>query len=579
VLAEHQSLGFIAFYTKAYPRRTVLLIILLVLAGLAEGIGVATLLPLLELSVPNSGAELSGLSSAVSDLLSVAGLAPRIEILLVLIVVGMVLKAVFRLMAMKQVGYTVARVASDLRLELIRALMGTRWSYFTSKSAGHLANSIGTEATRAGNGYQSVCKLFASVIQALIYGTLAFMVSWQMALIAVGAGFVVVMVLNRLVSLSRAAGYSQTELMGSLLARLTDAVQGIKPIKAMAREAHLQPMLERETRELSRTQQRMVLAAEAMDSMQEPLLVVLMAITLYLALTVGQLALTSVIIMAFLFYRFAGRIAMAQSDYQSIASGESAFWAMKERIDSAIDQRENLGGALSPPLLEKGLEFDSVSFRYAAKVVLDGASFSIPAGEVVAIIGPSGAGKTTIADLIIGLHQPEAGMILVDDLPLPEFDLRGWREMIGYVPQEMFLFHDTVYDNVALSDPSITRGDVQVALTAAGAWEFVESLPEGLDTVLGERGSKISGGQRQRIAIARALVQRPRLLVLDEVTTALDPATEAAICQTLLELRGKVTILSISHQPAITKIADRVYCLEDGRLHQLETLTAQASAV
>jgi ATP-binding cassette subfamily C protein len=203
----------------------------------------------------------------------------------------------------------------------------------------------------------------------------------------------------------------------------------------------------------------------------------------------------------------------------------------------------------------------------------------IPAGRIVAITGPSGAGKTTIADLIVGLHQPQEGSLLVDGVPLTELDLAAWRGSIGYVPQEMFLFHDTVYNNVALREPKISRGGVKAALVAAGAWGFVSELSEGLDTVLGERGSKLSGGQRQRIAIARALVHRPKLLVLDEITTALDPRTEAAICRTLHELRGRVTIRSISHQPAMTEIADHVYRLEGGRLYEVAELPSRSAVI
>jgi ATP-binding cassette subfamily C protein len=578
-MLNDQTAGFITYFMRAYPRRTALLITLLVLSGLAEGIGIATLLPLLELSVPQASHEPSAMTAAVAESLGLIGLSPRLEVLLSLIVLGMLLKGAFRLLAMKQVGYTVSRVSSDLRLRLIRALLGTRWLYFTSQSAGGLASSIGTEASRAASGYQNVCNLFASVTQAIIYGGVAFLVSWQMAIFAVFAGGVVVVVLGRLVESTRVAGQSQTRLMSSLLSRLTDAVQGIKPIKAMAREGHLQPLLEKETHELNRTQERLVLAAEAMKSAQEPLLVILMAIALYAALSIGSESMATVLVMAFLFYRLAGRIALAQNDYQSIAMGESAFWSMRERIDAALGQAEMLTGASPAPLLEKGIELDSVRFGYGEQLVLDGASLTIPAGEVVSIVGPSGAGKTTIADLIVGLNRPREGRVLVDGRPLEELDLRSWRGMIGYVPQEMFLFHDTVANNVALSDPAISRDGVREALVAAGAWGFVDELPAGLDTVLGERGSKISGGQRQRIAIARALVHRPRLLVLDEVTTALDPVTEAAICQTLLALRGEVTILAISHQPAMTEIADRVYRLEGGRLHEVEAPTARTATM
>jgi ATP-binding cassette subfamily C protein len=227
--------------------------------------------------------------------------------------------------------------------------------------------------------------------------------------------------------------------------------------------------------------------------------------------------------------------------------------------------------------LESGIELDAIQFSYGEHLVLDHASMTVPVGQFVAITGPSGAGKTTIADLIVGLNQPQKGDVLIDGVPLAEIDLAAWRGTIGYVPQEMFLFHDSVYSNVALSDPKISREDVRRALVAAGAWGFIDQLPGGLDHVLGERGSKLSGGQRQRIAIARALVHEPRLLVLDEITTALDPRTEAAICKTLGALRGQVTILSISHQPAMTEMADRVYRLDGGRLYEVEGQPSRAA--
>jgi ATP-binding cassette subfamily C protein len=231
-------------------------------------------------------------------------------------------------------------------------------------------------------------------------------------------------------------------------------------------------------------------------------------------------------------------------------------------------QAEPTSGTLEPPPLREGIVLESVDFSYGHTPVLTGASLTIPAGKFVALVGRSGAGKTTIADLIVGLHAPQAGRVLVDGIPLEEIDLRGWRQEIGYVPQEMFLFHDTIYRNLTLGDPEIPREAVEDALRAAGAWEFVSGLSHGLETVMGERGSKLSGGQRQRVAIARALVRKPKLLVLDEVTTALDPRTEAAICATLQGLKGEVTILAISHQRAMTEAADVVYRLEGGTAQQ-----------
>ena len=173
-------------------------------------------------------------------------------------------------------------------------------------------------------------------------------------------------------------------------------------------------------------------------------------------------------------------------------------------------------------------------------------------------------------DLVTGLLRPQVGEVWIDEAPLAELDLKMWRHQIGYVPQETILLHDTVLNNVILGDPDLSEADAQKALRAAGAWEFVDAMPLSMQTIVGERGGKLSGGQRQRIAIARALVHQPKLLILDEATSGLDPESETAVCDTLQQLRGELTILAISHQSALVKIADKAYRIQDGRIFQTE---------
>ena len=224
------------------------------------------------------------------------------------------------------------------------------------------------------------------------------------------------------------------------------------------------------------------------------------------------------------------------------------------------------------------MRLEGVSFAYAERCILDRVSLAVPRGSLTAIIGPSGAGKTTIVDLIIRLLAPQSGRVLIDDTDLARVDVRAWRSLIGYVPQETLLLHASVRLNVTLGEARFSDEDVVQALRAAGAWAFVAALPEGMDTVVGERGTRLSGGQRQRITIARALVHKPQLLILDEATSALDPASEAAICATLQQLRASLTILAISHQTAILEAADRAYRLADGSVQPITPTTAKTTA-
>jgi ATP-binding cassette subfamily C protein len=354
--------------------------------------------------------------------------------------------------------------------------------------------------------------------------------------------------------------------MTSLSSRLVDALQGIKSVKAMGAEANLLQLLRQDAEDLNRSHQRLVTAAETLKLLQEPLVATLVALGLWLTLIVIRMPFADAIVLALLFYRLMGQTTTMQQHYVGVTGGESAFWSIRGEIDAAHRAREQLRGELTAPPLTESCEFDHVSFSYNGQPILRDLSLTIRAGQFVAIVGASGAGKTTLADLLLGLHIPESGQILIDSIPLSAIRIQSWRSQIGYVPQDTTLFHDTVFANVTLGDSRFDETDVQDALRSADAWSFVESRPDGIYAIVGEQGMALSGGQRQRIAIARALIRRPRLLVLDEATTALDPETEMQICQTLRKLKGDLTIVAISHQSGLQQVADSVYRLEPGRI-------------
>jgi ATP-binding cassette, subfamily C, bacterial len=212
------------------------------------------------------------------------------------------------------------------------------------------------------------------------------------------------------------------------------------------------------------------------------------------------------------------------------------------------------------------VSFKRVSFGYRAPdQILNHANWLLPAGKISALVGASGAGKSTVIDLIMGLRKPSQGKVKIDGVNLKSINITAWRHKIGYVPQEVVLFNDTIYNNVTLGEPEFTEADVTEALTAAGAISFVNELPNGMDHSVGERGNRLSGGQRQRIAIARALVHRPALLILDEATTGLDRSTEQEICSAIQDLvrSRQITVLAISHQPTWSSLADHVFFLRD----------------
>jgi ATP-binding cassette, subfamily C, bacterial len=197
--------------------------------------------------------------------------------------------------------------------------------------------------------------------------------------------------------------------------------------------------------------------------------------------------------------------------------------------------------------------------------VLQNLTIEIPANAITVIQGPSGAGKTTVLDLLVGLLRPQHGRVTIGADDLNTVDMLAWRKNIGYVPQELSLFHDNIRTNITLHDETIAEDAIRLSLSLAGLDTFIDQLPNGIETDVGESGAKLSGGQRQRISLARALVTNPKLLILDEVTSALDPATEDEIVTNIAQLRGRYTIIAITHRPAWTRIADRLYELKNGK--------------
>jgi ABC-type bacteriocin/lantibiotic exporters, contain an N-terminal double-glycine peptidase domain len=543
----------------------------LLLAGAAEGFGITGILTLLS-GIGGNGVLKGSLSKGgsfplahfLTNALAALGLSPTIGMLLAVLVAGFAVKSLFMLLANKRVGYTVAHVATDLRLALLRALLNTRWEYYLGQPVGVLVNSFATEASRASHAYESGAKMAALLIQAIIYLIIGLSVSWKAMLTSMAAGVIIIYGLSHFVRMSRRAGGRQTSLLQSSLARMTDTLQSIKPLKAMAREELADAVLVTETKLLNKAMKKDVFSKEALKSFQEPMLTGLLGFGIFVALDFLALPLASIMGLVFVIASMVTKLNKVQQEYQKMVTYESAYWSLQEKIRKAEHEQEKVFGT-STPSLERSVRLDNVNFKYGKHWVLQKASLEFPAGFFTAITGASGTGKTTVADLLIGLLRPQKGQIWIDGQPFSTIDIRSWRRMIGYVPQETLLLHDTVMKNVTLGAPELSEKDVESALIAADIWDFVATMPQGMHTTVGERGGKLSGGQRQRIAIARALVHKPSLLILDEATSGLDPETETLICETLRGLRGKLTILAISHQPALINAADRAYRIQDRR--------------
>lgn len=548
-----------------YPRQVLLVWVALAIASVAEGLSLSTLLPMLTIATGDSQSLVGeGTSDFLTKALDWASISPSINVMIVLVLIGLVVKAGLTLIAYRQVGYTVAAIATNTRLAFLRALSASRWPYFLSQRAGRLANSISTEAANSASAFQSLASLSALASQCLVFLSVALLINWKIACLAIAIGVGIFTLLKIMVSISREAGNRQKNAFQGLMSLLTDSLSSLKPLKAMAREREMDQMLERQTQALNNALRTNVLAGETLKATQELLIGLVLVAGVAASLTLLDLRLSEIMVLTIVLARLLTKLSKLQQEYQKLAAKEGFYWSMMQAIDEAKAAEEAPFGERAPTLT-KDIRLDNVCFDYDGNTVLDNVNLTIPAGRFTTLVGFSGAGKTTLIDLIIGLLRVSSGRILIDGEPIDTLDIRAWRHLIGYVPQDTVLLHDTVYNNIVLGDESLTEADVETALDKAGALSFVSALEHGMATNVGEHGGRLSGGQRQRIVIARALVHRPRLLILDEATSALDPDTEKAVSATLGALGEDYTVLAVSHRAALTERSDRVYRIEGGR--------------
>jgi ATP-binding cassette subfamily C protein len=543
--------------------RQIPLSLALLLSGFIEGLGITTLLPILKVIENPDPGKLGKPEQVVFSVLDFLHLPHTLGALVLVFSICMLVRAALSQQTSRFIGRMVAEIASELRNEVLDRLLQARWSYFTVNPIGRFTSAVSVEAIWGAYVYRTSLTVLAALIRAFIYCAVGVLIDWRAAIVAIVLGVVLGLINRTFTRAGRRAGRNQQLAMRGLLSDFGDVITGFKPLKAMSRHETLIKGLTKETKIIRRSMYDLVFYQQLANALPDLLINLFMVAAAWICLRILGLDLNAMLVSGIIVIRLMINVSTVQRAIQETASSESFYWSLQATINEAREAAETFTGT-AVPTLNDACRFDRVTFSYGVKPVLKEVSLEISAGRITTLIGESGSGKTTIADLLLGLFLVDSGRITLDGVPLHEIDLRRWRSMVGYVPQEVLLFNGTVFDNVALGDPAISEADVMRALEDAGCMGFVNDLPEGIHAPVGERGTMLSGGQRQRIALARALVHRPALLILDEATSALDPDTEAEICQTVRRQAGKLTVLAITHQPAWVTIADRVYRVVEG---------------
>jgi subfamily B ATP-binding cassette protein MsbA len=499
--------------------------------------------------------------------------SPRVAAVLIIFVV-LFLKSVALFFSTYSFGVIGFSVVMDLRNHLYRRLLHQPLAFYGRESAGGLVSRIVSDVQyvqlavgeRFGDVFQETFTLLGLIV-------LLFSIDFKLALLALCMGPLFIFPIVRFIRSLRKASIRSQEKMAEMTSALTQTFIGARVVKAFTAEAFVYGRFE----DLGRRQLKFNLKARRIHDLNGPILETL-GITFALGMfvyagalidsgrmTVGSFS--SFLAALFMLYQPIKKISKANlSIQQAVTAGERIF-----AMTDLHGEEETARGTRELGAVRQGIVLEGVSFTYGDKPVLQDVSLDIPRGRMVAVVGASGSGKTTLASLLAGFYRPTGGRITIDGVPLDEIRLDALRGGIGLVAQETLLFNDTVTANIAFGDRHPDDERVRRAARLAFAHDFIEALPQGYDTLVGDMGVLVSGGERQRIAIARALYKDPPILILDEATSSLDSNSERLVQQAIDSLLADRTALVIAHRLSTVVRAHRILVLEGGRVAEAGT--------
>ncbi|WP_019913502.1 ABC transporter ATP-binding protein [Paenibacillus sp. HW567] len=557
----------------------------MVISGLLESSAILLLVPMLGMAGIQLGGAAAGYHLPMLGFIS--ELPQTSALMLVLgayVLIVLCQNLISRFVAVRNVDIQ-QTYSRQLRYEVYSALLRAEWSFFLKKRTSDLINVMTTEIARVLAGISAFLQFLTSLLFTLVQIGFAFWLSPTMTLSVLLCAVLLSVFSRRFIRKAKKLGSRSSSLGRQYLAGITDQLNGIKDIKSNNLEHSRLSWMHEFTGEVKEEQldyTRLRSNSQMLYKMSSTLLI---AVFIFVSFRFLHAEGPNLMLVILVFARLWPTFATLQSLMEQLASVLPSFkqlQLLQEECLQAAEHgaQEGAEAAVTPLSLKTGLEARGVDFRYhpqEPKYSLQDVNVVIPANRMTAIVGRSGAGKSTLVDLLMGLMQPESGEILADGQPITGERLLPYRRSIGYVAQDPFLYNATIRDNLTMIKPDATEDELWEALEFASSADFVRKLPEGLDTLLGDRGVRLSGGERQRLVLARAIIRKPSILVLDEATSALDTENEKRIQEALERLKASVTVIVIAHRLSTIRGADQILVIDQGRVIQQGVYNGLAS--
>ena len=549
--------------------RTCRSLTIIVFVGLIEGLGISLFIPLLEILQNDGIATDNAILNAIQSLYALVGVDLTLYTSLIGIVLIVSASLTLNFVQRLVIADALYRFTQQLRANLVRTTFMSNWQRLSDINQGSVINLMVQESQRGGMALLAEVMCVASIIQVFILLGFAAAISWELVLLCFVFVLISLITIRPLLISAKRLGELKTQINKKLSFTFVDFLRGSKFIKLTATEKTVQNRLNG----ILEVSYKNLFASEVNKSavylFSQLLPLILLASTIIIAHDLLSISTSMILVFLLLLVRITPRMVQFQQQYQTYMAAAPALETINQEINCNADFLELSSDYTKVDVeLKNEISLNDVHFNYVGSTTpaVQGISLKLVRNSFTALVGTSGSGKSTLVDLISGVQTPTAGHILIDSEDLRNLQPSLWRQKIGYVGQETTIFNDTIRNNMCFAHPDASDEEILKRLKIANFMSVLESLPNGLDTELGENGTKLSGGERQRLAIARALMGEPTLLIMDEATSALDNESERLIQKAIEKIAGEITIIVIAHRLSTIRMADVIHVMEHGRL-------------
>ena len=541
-----------------------------VLAALSEGLSISLFIPLVQ---DQMGTQTTGAAGRLAELFQWIPWQHRLLWIGFSIVLCMVLKNVLSYSYAVLFQGVNAQITHRIRCGVLNQLLSVGQSYHDTHDSGKLLNTLATETWRVSSAFTVLASVIINICMTLILSILLLLISWKLTLITGCLLLLISQIIRHFTRQGRRLSAQATATNEILTQRMIETLGGLQLIRAFGRENQEQHRFALASSAVSKAFFKLDRISILVNPLSEVLIVSLLVGILLTTATLnpGQMAVSMTFLV--LLYRLQPRVKQFDADRVKLDS----FSASVEEVRNLLNENDKpylRSGVRVPLAIKKEITFENVFFQYDSgkSAALSQVNCSINIGETTAFVGPSGAGKSSMISLICRFYDPSSGRLLIDGVPLPELDLAWWRSQIAAVSQQVYLFNASVAENIAYGRIEAQREEIVEAARKAHAMEFIEKLPNGFETILGDQGIRLSGGQRQRLALARAFIRDPQILILDEATNSLDLISEGVVQDALAEFGRNRTVLIVAHRISTIEHADKIVVLDSGRVIESGTV-------